>query len=542
MNRYLQTLYSIRKQAIIVLSILLIASIVGGFIGFRLPMEVEKNFTVLNYEHKGRFDYVAYQKATYTHGDLPLELSPEIPESPAAIPKYPADMINGIEMTFSYRFVPDKPAIRISERVEMKASFGTGAQRQEVVLVPEETMAGDFIIKFPLDVYAVTSNSTTDINANVYTTVKTDTVPIFESFSQSLKIQKKGPYLEVSQELTNTKRASFGEFSYEQIGEFDYSIQLKPDSPFGAMTLGPPESAPPQSPATRSDKTLGTGDVIYLQLFEGMEVTFNYNFVSDKPVVSIDGEVEVNAILENPGVWRKTFPLVQPTKSSDNISVSFPLEQEDFNHFKDVFSAVQKETGVSVPHKVTIKADVHTSAKTPFGPIDEMYTQTLSTTLGGDTLQWEEEVEGSKSGALERTQLVPNPKKLAGLSVTQIRNFSVAFGSLSLIFLLGFTTLSLLLKPEELSPDEEIMRAKKKHKDVIIDVNELPEAKTREVVIPISSLDELVKVADTLLKPVLHKAESDKHSYCIIDGTTRYQYMSMLEEPAALPQQKPPID
>ena len=525
MSSYLRMLVSIWKQVIIVFSILLIASIVGAIIGFSLPVQVEKNVEVLNYEHKGKFDYVAYQKATYTHGDLPLEISPEIPETEATIPKYPADMINSIDMTFSYRFLPDRPAVRISEQVEVRAILVSGDQREEVVLVPEDTFTGDFIVRFPLDVYAVTSNSTTTITANVYTTVETDTVPIFESFSQSLKIQSKGPYLEVSKELTSSKRAAFGEFSYEQIGEFDYSIYMKPDSPFANMILGPPTPAPPATNTQQSATTLGPEDAIYLKLFEGMDVTFNYSFVSDGPVGQVDGEVEVNAILENPGVWRKTFPLVPLTKSSDNTSVSFPLDQENFSHFKDVFTAIQEETGTTVPHKVTIKADVHTSAQTPFGPIDEDYTQTLSTTLGGDTLQWEEEVEGSKPGALERTRLVPNPRRLAGFSVMQIRNLSLIAGILSFILLLGFTSLGLFYKPEELSPDEEAIRAKKKRKDVIVDVQELPKSDSRTKVVPLMSLDALIKTADNLLKPVFHLVENGKHTYCVIDGSIRYEYI-----------------
>jgi hypothetical protein len=525
MSKFLRILVSIGKPASIVFSIIILASIVGAFMAFRLPLELEKEVIVLNYEHNGKFDYIAYQKATYTYGDLPLEPSPEIPESPATTPKYPADMIDSIEMNFTYRFVPDKPARRISEQVEIRAIISTGSQREEIILVPEATKTGDFSIKFPLDVIAVTSNTTTAINADVYTTVETDTLPIFESFSQSLTIQKKGPYLEVSQGLTNSKRASFGAFSYEQMGEFDYSIHMKSGSPFGGIILGPPQPEPPPSNTPRSDNTFGPGDTIYMKLFDGMEVTYSYNFISDKPVGPTTVEVEINAILENPGVWRKTFPLVPSTKGSDTINVSFPMEQEDFSHFRDVFSAIQKETGISVTHKITIKADVHTNARTPFGPIDEIYTQTLSTTLGGDTLQWEEEVEGSKTGTLEQTQLVPNTKKLAGFSITQIRKLSLIAGLLSFILLICFTVLILFYKPEELSPYDEVMHAKKKHKDVIVDVQELPESGDSTMIVPLVSLDALVQTADSLLKPVLHLAEKRKHTYCVIDDSIRYEYI-----------------
>jgi len=78
--------------------------------------------------------------------------------------------------------------------------------------------------------------------------------------------------------------------------------------------------------------------------------------------------------------------------------------------------------------------------------------------------------------------------------------------------------------------EEEALRAKRKHKGVIVDVSELPATGAGEAVIPIGSVDELVRTADALLKPVLHKAETDKHTYCVIDGAIRYQYMSQPED------------
>jgi hypothetical protein len=73
--------------------------------------------------------------------------------------------------------------------------------------------------------------------------------------------------------------------------------------------------------------------------------------------------------------------------------------------------------------------------------------------------------------------------------------------------------------------EEEALGAKKKHKGVIVDVGELPPTRAGEIIIPIGSVDELVRTADALLKPVLHQAEADKHTYCVIDGVIRYQYI-----------------
>ena len=75
------------------------------------------------------------------------------------------------------------------------------------------------------------------------------------------------------------------------------------------------------------------------------------------------------------------------------------------------------------------------------------------------------------------------------------------------------------------SMEEEALLAKRKHKGVIVDVGELPPAGVGEAVIPIGSVDELVGIADALLKPVLHHAGTNKHTYCVIDGGVRYLYV-----------------
>ena len=70
---------------------------------------------------------------------------------------------------------------------------------------------------------------------------------------------------------------------------------------------------------------------------------------------------------------------------------------------------------------------------------------------------------------------------------------------------------------------------KGKHRDLVVDVAKLPEIKDDEATIELDSLEELVKVAESLLKPVLRLAEKERHIYCVMDGETRYQYTSELE-------------
>lgn len=41
----------------------------------------------------------------------------------------------------------------------------------------------------------------------------------------------------------------------------------------------------------------------------------------------------------------------------------------------------------------------------------------------------------------------------------------------------------------------------------------------------LETLYDLIKIAQGLLKLVLHKEEQGKHIYCVLDNTTRYEYV-----------------
>ena len=531
-----------RKLFLTLISIFLVGSIFGTYKTFTLPAEVEERIAVLNYEHKGEFDYLAHLKASYLFEDITYEAasepkeSPLIPASPPSTPKYPAEIVDQFDFIFTYRFLPDQLLVNvISEEVEIKALIEkSGMAREEVILVPKTTFPGRFSAEFSLDASQLALSSITTITADVYTTAETmDSGLMFESFTQSLTIWSKGPLLEVDRNLASAQRASFGKVTYEQSGAFDYSVRLKWDSPFGAITLRPPAPPPPDlppPPLPLSSKTLGVGDTMFTKLIEGMDITFSYSFESDEPVYQIDEEVEINAVLESPGAWSKTFALVPRTNKTGAFSVTFPLDPDDFSYFSDVYKVIEKETGVIVPRKVTIKADVRTIAQTDSGLIDEEFSQAVSTTLGEDVLDWQGKLVDSKPGTIERIRMAPNPERIVGLSVGAVRIVSALVTSiifLLFLYLLELLYLNFWLQPAILSPsDEEALRARKKHKDVIADVKELPESGITDTVIKLDSLDGLIKVADNLLKPVLHKSEGDKHIYFVIDGSIMYEYVS----------------
>ena len=80
------------------------------------------------------------------------------------------------------------------------------------------------------------------------------------------------------------------------------------------------------------------------------------------------------------------------------------------------------------------------------------------------------------------------------------------------------------MKPEALI--EEVIEP---FKEIISETAEEPQFKERRFMpiatISMKTLEDLVKVADTLAKPIIHtRKPPDTHIFYVIDETTRYEY------------------
>ena len=175
----------------------------------------------------------------------------------------------------------------------------------------------------------------------------------------------------------------------------------------------------------------------------------------------------------------------------------------------------------SATYDLTVQAVVHTTGNIGSEHIDQVFTHSLRGKLGTTTFTLEGNLGKQQPGTVVEYRMVPVGKTwvFGGLSLA-----GLALAVFGLLFVLRNRRQAQTVAIP--SMEEEALWAKRKHRGVIVDVGELPPTGAGEAVIPIGSVDELVKTADALLKPVLHHAEADKHTYCIIDSGVRYLYVS----------------
>jgi hypothetical protein len=557
----------LKTSSLALTALLLLGSGFGMWKAFTMPLERKEIVKLVNYQHQGEFDYLVYTEPGFLFGPPPTEI-PEVKPKEEEKSLYFTDIIDRIEVEFTYEFVRDYPVKYVSSSVDIVGIIhGPSGWQKEVLLGSDAGQGYYFTIDFPLQLdklneiineiedelgilapeyeyeYVEVDGEQVEVASkrvpNVYDLVIEARVKVtasigrefvedfFDTFIQPMELSIGEGTLEWDKELSLIQRRYQRGFSYKHMGNFDYTIFLKrgrtalygPD----VTTLSPEPYQPPII-TTRS-----AGEVYFPRLVDIMKSSFSYHFTSDQPVNNLVEEVEITATLEYPQieaipgypiVWQKTFTLVPKTEKSGDFMLDFPV---DVNYFGKLTDIIREEIGMGAPiHSLVIEARVHTRADTQLGPIDEVFTHTLKGALGTTTITWDKELKKSEAGTIQSTRIVTDP---------EVKKYRLWSGILLGVLLLGFLFVVwhvILVRPVMSRIEQEALQAKRKHKNVIVDITELPAAKPRETVVPIGSLDELIKAADSLLKPVLHQAEAGKHTYCVIDGLTRYEYISEL--------------
>ncbi len=508
---------------------LLVASVGGLAYFFSAPGET--GIPGVSYGHSSQFDYLVYLKPNTLYGSFIQQESVESEEIPRVFFR---DIIKDVRLAFSYKFDSTESASITNNVVVTITAQDPGMWQKEITVLEESHTGKEFRVDFPLsldsldsmvddieeDIGVTSSERNFIIKAMVHTTGKTASGKVVEDdFSHEITAILKTKTLELVGDLKGSDTGFGAGVSYKEEGWFDYEVRLKNNKLYGATVLR--SEGLPTADDSSTTQILGPGLVYFPRIVDSIKASFSYQFNCNRAISSRSEEVEITAIIENPGTWNKTLVLLPKTRQPADFTISFPV---DIDYFNEVIGAIQEETGAGGgSYNLKIKADVRTIAQTDSGVVNDLYTQTLEGKLDSNTLTWDKELSHSQSGSIGEVAASSSGEG-------DLRDLSISGAVIALLALLYFgwcRTQPVPALVAEISPaDVEAARARKKYKQVLVDIEELPEIKPGETVIPLSSLDDLVRIADDLVKPVLHQASEGRHVYCTIDGSVRYQYIS----------------
>ena len=401
-------------------------------------------------------------------------------------------------------------------------------------MVPSQTMTGS-TVTFPLDIKGLLDQASAisdelglgkEVNATVYLTASVHTdatvggAAVQDDFVQTCQFALAPTVMRWSLPLDLAVKGYQSGEAYEQHGDFGYSFALLPNQLTGAATLDSP------APAVRAVRKLTAANSYASNSITNLDINFTCNLASADAIGGVKNQVDASAVLSNPDGQQVVFPFIKGQSFSGDVNVKLPI---DVALLYDVINKMENTTGnnFDTTYNLAVQVNVHTTADTP-GTMDDKISAVLPMTIDASGISIGDATGNMKTGTISSTTMEPNSGRSMLLWVTwSLLALTVVMGLWT-----GYSIWESRRQPSLISELwNEARKTADKSKGIFVSVAEIPPPAANDKVLQMSSLTELVKLADALLKPVLHLKHEQSHVYCVIDGAVRYMY-AIIESPA----------
>lgn len=292
-------------------------------------------------------------------------------------------------------------------------------------------------------------------------------------------------------------------YAYSQKAVVDYQVAYKNNILTGANT----------APA---------GETYIAEYINNIQTTFNYEFNGEKPA-EYKGQYEIKATLIGNKkeqdkvitIWKKEYQLLPSTpfsgtEASFKLSKELPINLKTYNDFVEKFS---EETKINSDTDLLVSWNVTLEANTAHGVIAENLTPTLIIPINRSYFNISGEQKKEQKGAQEESFTRVLPVNQPALYL---------YGIIAVLSLLGLLGLIIFTKGIRVTDPLELRMKEifKKHGERLVALGS--EANLNEnMPVPVKTLEDLIKIADELCKPVMYKVtpnhESDPVFYVFDD-------------------------
>ena len=274
-----------------------------------------------------------------------------------------------------------------------------------------------------------------------------------------------------------------------------------------------------------TEKIMGPGESYYTNLVETIDAHCSYSYTADQPA-KLTASYMVVAVVKEPEVWAKEFPLVPKTVvegEGKEISFSRPFSF-DLEKYEEFVSTVNRELGVYAKNpQVAIEARINVVAETADGQVRDELSPSMVIPLGMSEFKIDGTMVSQEKGALKNTVLVPNPGLRGKKAISTL--LAGVLMLLSVLFLLRTES----KRPVSVSEmDRAINKLWKQNGDRMVRVGKDFIMPAQLIPISLPSIEDLIKVADEACKPIIYQEIGPDHDVpaCyVIDGLTVYQHM-----------------
>jgi len=269
--------------------------------------------------------------------------------------------------------------------------------------------------------------------------------------------------------------------------------------------------------------TMGPGEgTLYIKLVENLRITFDYSFICDRSTSIVTG-YDVGMDVESPGKWVKHFTAVpENSVSSQGNNLSFTSELfVSVPWFEGIRSTIDDETGTSSSsYNLRIRPTIHTTANTDVGTVDKSFTAELVVNFSYGGAEGSQitvsGMDNASSGSIQRTDTINHP------DVETHRYIFYALAAFALSGFIGSLWLFMMARPEK--PEKLAEKMIAPFKEAMVEVAKKPAYRGQRAAVRMKSLEDLVYIAEGLVKPVLYLTKGKVHTFYVLDGPVRYEY------------------
>jgi hypothetical protein len=304
--------------------------------------------------------------------------------------------------------------------------------------------------------------------------------------------------------------------NYTQDGTYDYIAALGPNLIYSNKT------------------TLGPGEgIIYISITKYITVTFTYTFESDL-TANTTIRYTASEFVVTPRWTRQTYSIPLKTiikNTSNETSFQFSIPPITIKSMDTLVGSINSEIGVSTGnYNITIATTATLNAETEAGTINEQFTASLLLGIQRGATEGDivsvGNLQTTKTGEITQTETT---------YYDWVKNQQYASYITSATALIGLAICAFFYiqtKPPVAPPPSEklIQELTEPYQDIIVEVaqEQTPQGQTT---ITTKTLEDLVKIADTLTKPIVHfqkpptpENQEPTDIFYVLDNITRYEY------------------
>ncbi|MEM4658360.1 MAG: DUF5305 family protein [Candidatus Methanosuratincola sp.] len=290
--------------------------------------------------------------------------------------------------------------------------------------------------------------------------------------------------------------------AYRHSGSYDFVAHLAPNLIYNRTEVGPEVQR------------------VYTNLLEWMDLRFEYGFVTNASISSLDTELSLRVAIESPNRWSRELSSAEASAllnlSTGGREFYLAVNKSALDAFVKV---IDLETGTSTTeYNLKITPTISSIAVTSAGTVQDSFVPQANVSFKQDNAG--RYLTVSPINTIKDGKLV-DTKKVIYESVSMQRNlFAVALVA-SLVGL-GVTGFMRLRKRLPKGPSEIVKQIMGANKDIIVEAGIEEEEAPRRV--EVKDFEELKKLAEILARPILHTLIDKEHHFSVIDNGTKYTY------------------